>query len=167
MFAYFVGDRVKAALFGLLLAVFGEDVFYEFGAQRIECLGRLLVDVHIEVTGDRVLAGKGRLGGGVIAGPTVVGSQRDRANAIGLVADAGIANREFITGDALYDGLRTGQKFDAGLVVSTIKSRFPEIFVSPRKSIAALERDRPSRPIAGQAKVAPRSDVDAAGSLTI
>ena len=41
--AYVVGDRVKAALFGLLLAVFGQDVFDELGAKRVECLGRLLL----------------------------------------------------------------------------------------------------------------------------
>ena len=101
MLADFIGDREIPAFFRECLAVLGENVFDELGAQRAEQLAWFFVQINVQVAGDWVFAGIGRFSGRIVAFCAIICSQWDRADAFRLVAEAGIADREFVVSNVL------------------------------------------------------------------
>ena len=92
----------EAVLDHRLLTLLGQHVLDEFSAQRIQRLVRILVQVDVEETGERIFAPIGVLRRRLNA-VTLFLSERNRADIGRLVANARIANRELVAGDALND----------------------------------------------------------------
>ena len=108
MLADLVADWEIPPFLRLCLAVLGENVFDELGAQRVERLVRFFVQINVQVSGNRIFAGIGRLSGRTVALCPIKCSQWDRADAFRLVAEAGIADCEFIVSNVPNDLCRTG-----------------------------------------------------------
>jgi hypothetical protein len=87
-----IGDREETAFLRLCLAVLGENVFDELGAQRVKPLVRLFVQINVQVSCDWVLARIGRFRGRIVTFFAIRGSQWDGADAGRLVAEAGVAD---------------------------------------------------------------------------
>ena len=118
--ADFLGDRVIAAFFRLRLAVLGQNIFDELGARRVERFAGLFVHVDIEITRKRVFSGKHGFNGSVVAFRAEKHRERNSADAVRLVAETGISDREFVARDALDNRLRTDLQLHLRLIVAAV-----------------------------------------------
>src|SRR5690606_11039889 len=110
-------------------------------------VGRL-VDVDVEEARERVaprqhvvrLGGVERLAG--------LARERQRFDSRGAIADARVADRKPVLGDPLDDRRRAWLLFDRLAVVALEQGDLLEEAVGPGGGVAAVERDRPRRPVA-------------------
>src|SRR5208283_5072240 len=103
----------------------------------------------------------------IVAFLSVMHGDRNGADAVGFVADAGIADGELIVRNGLHNGFRAGLLLDALLEVSIIQNLLFEKVVCAGDRVATIHRNRMRRPFAGQPGVAPRIDALAAAALAV
>jgi hypothetical protein len=87
----------------LCLAVPGQNILDKFAAQRVDLLVRLLVEIKVQISCDGIFARVGRLGGSVMALAAEGYGQRDGADTVRLVTDAGISDCKFVACDVVND----------------------------------------------------------------
>ena len=88
-------------------------------------------------------------------------------NAVGFVANAGIADGELIVRNGLHNGFRAGLLLDVLLEASIIQNLLFEKVVCAGNRVAAIHCNRMRRPFAGQPGVAPCIDTRAAAALAV
>src|SRR6185312_4638582 len=152
-----VGQRNEAVLDDRLLTLQREDVLEELADERIERLVGGLVDVDVEEARQRILAGDHVLRAVVDAG-SLFGGHGDGPHARGLVADAAVADRVLVLGDALHHRSTARLLLHRRLVVALAERGLLEV---------AIGADRLTGPGAGDARVAPLGDRLAAAGAAL
>ena len=152
-------QRHVAVLDDHLLAFLAVHQLHELGDERVERLAGRLVHVDVEEPPQRVLAALHVGVGAVREGPLVRLRQRDGPDARRLVADAAVADAEPILGDALHDRRGPRLLLDRVLVVAVLQRVLLEEAVGAARRVAAVEADRPVRPVAREPELAPGLDV--------
>ena len=119
---------------------------------------RLFVHIDIEEAGEGILAVQAILVAGLDQLISLL-AEGERVDIRGFVADAGVADRTEIAGDALNDGRRSGLLLDGGLEVALLERFVFEESIGARGAVATIDRDVFGSPIAGESELAPSRDV--------
>jgi hypothetical protein len=140
LFGEFSRQGVVAVFDDDFLALLGDDELEELSGGRVEGFAGGFVDVDVEEAGERVAAVEAILvaGFGVFR---AFGGDGEGADAGGDVTDAGVAEAEFVSGDALNDGGGAGLFFDGGFEVALAEGGFLEEAVGAGGAVAAVEGD--------------------------
>ena len=143
-----------------LLAFLAEDELAELPHDGVERLARRPVDVEDTGSGpgDTCRTSRPRSSRRNTVVPSFF-DERHRLHAGGPVADPRVADAEAVLGDALDHRGRARLLLDLVLVVAVAERVLLEEAVGARGGVAAVEADRPARPVAGQAELAPGRDV--------
>ena len=135
------------------LALLGDDELEELGGGGVERFAGAFVDVDVEEAGERVAA----VDTIFVAGFSVFGAfggDGEGADAGGDVTDTGVAEAEFVGGNALNDCGRAGLFFDRGFKVALTEGGFLEEAVGAGSAVAAVEGDGAAIP-GGETGLAP------------
>ncbi len=140
------------------MALLREDETQEFERERIEGRAGLFVHIHEQEAGEGILAAYAILVGGFDEVILIL-AERERMDIGGPVADARVADRAEVRGNALDDGERAWLLLHGRLEVALLERLVLEKPVGAGGAVAAEKGNRLRRPIASEAELAPGGNV--------